>query len=203
MTYSRREQGQIARALRRLFESPLLFPLTLPLYRMLPMRPITCFTSVALALTLAACTSYEPKPKEPLQLDLTIRAAPDANPDDQGRAAPIFVRIYELKTDGAFNAADFYSLQDKDKTVLADDLVKRDQFQLRPGEHVRVTRTANPASKTLGILAAYRDLPHAVWRTVYPLPLTPDKAWYRLSSPKLKLTITLDANAINVTGKPK
>ncbi|MFP3740086.1 type VI secretion system lipoprotein TssJ, partial [Burkholderia sp. SIMBA_019] len=53
------------------------------------------------------------------------------------------------------------------------------------------------------ILAAYRDLPNSVWRAVYALPVAPDKAWYRFSTPKLKLTITLDANAIKVTETPK
>jgi type VI secretion system protein VasD len=152
---------------------------------------------------LAACASSDPKPKEPLRLDLTVSGASNVNPDYQGRAAPIVVRIYELKTDSAFNAADFFSLQQKDKTVLADDLVKRDEFQLRPGEHRTIHRTADPATTTLGVLAAYRDLPHSVWRAAYPLPVSPDKAWYRFSSPKLNLNVTLDANAIKVTGTPK
>jgi type VI secretion system protein VasD len=167
------------------------------------MRLIFSITAVAFSLALAACASGNPKPKEPIRLDLTVHAASGVNPDDQGRAAPIVVRVYELKTDGAFNAADFFTLQDKDKTVLADDLVKRDQFQLRPGEHVTIARTADPAATTLGILAAYRDLPNSVWRAVYALPVTPQKAWYRFSSPKLKLNITLDANAIKVTETPK
>jgi type VI secretion system protein VasD len=167
------------------------------------MRLIPSVPAVAFALALTACASSDPKPKEPLRLDLTVNAASTVNPDEQKRAAPIVVRVYELKTDGAFNAADFFTLQDKDKTVLADDLVKRDQFQLRPGEHVTVTRTADPATTTLGILAAYRDLPNSVWRAVYALPVTSDKAWYRFSTPKLKLTITLDANAIKVTEAPK
>lgn len=167
------------------------------------MRLITSVTAAALALVLAACASGDPKPKEPLRLDLTVNAASTVNPDEQKRAAPIVVRVYELKTDGAFNAADFFTLQDKDKTVLADDLVKRDQFQLRPGEHVTITRTAEPSTTTLGILAAYRDLPNSVWRAVYALSVAPDKAWYRFSTPKLKLTITLDTNAIKVIETPK
>lgn len=170
---------------------------------MLQMHLITSVTTVTFALVLAACASGDPKPKEALRLDLTVNAATTVNPDEQKRAAPIVVRIYELKTDGAFNAADFFTLQDKDKTALADDLVKRDQFQLRPGEHVTITRAADPATTTLGILAAYRDLPNAVWRAVYAIPTTSDKAWYRLSTPKLKLSITLDANAIKVTETPK
>ena len=171
--------------------------------RMRLISSVTAVAAVALALVLAACASGDPKPREPLRLDLTVNAAATVNPDGQKRAAPIIVRVYELKTDGAFNAADFFTLQDRDKTVLADDLVKRDQFQLRPGEHVTITRTADPSTTTLGILAAYRDLPNSVWRAVYALPVTPDKAWYRFPAPKLKLTITLDANAIKVTDAPK
>lgn len=166
---------------------------------MFRMRLIMAMTAIAPALMLAACASADPKPREPLDLDLTVNATATVNPDDQQRAAPIVVRLYELKTDSAFNTADFYTLQDKDKTVLSDDLVKRDQFQLRPGEHVTIRRVANPASTKLGVLAAYRDLPNAVWRAVYTLPSTPDQAWYRLSSPKLKLTITLDTHAIKLT----
>ncbi len=166
-------------------------------------RSVTAVAAIASSLVLAACASGDPKPKEPLRLDVTANAAATVNPDEQKRAAPIIVRIYELKTDGAFNAADFFTLQDKDRTVLADDLVKRDQFQLRPGEHVTITRTVDPATTTLGVLAAYRDLPNSVWRAVYALPATPDKAWYRFSTPKLKLTITLEANAIKVTEAPR
>ncbi|MDN7672094.1 type VI secretion system lipoprotein TssJ [Burkholderia oklahomensis] len=163
------------------------------------MRPPTPVTVVASALMLAACASGSPKPKEPIRLDLIVNAAPTVNPDDRNRAAPIVVSIYELKTDGAFNAADFFTLQDKEKTVLADDLVTRDRFLLRPGERRTIRRNADPATTALGIVAAYRDLPNSVWRAVYRLPPAPDAAWYRFSPPKLKLTIDLDTHAIQVT----
>ncbi|ACC75168.1 type VI secretion system lipoprotein TssJ [Paraburkholderia phymatum] len=167
------------------------------------MRLIPLATACTLVLLLAACASSDPKLHDPLRLDLTVSAATTVNPDGQGRAAPIVVRVYELKTDNAFKAADYFSVQDRDKTVLADDLVKRDEFQLRPGEHQTIRRIADPGTTTLGVLAEYRDLPHAVWRTVYPLPATPEKAWYRFSSPKLNLTINLDAGAIRITDNTK
>lgn len=163
------------------------------------MRLITSIIVVASAFMLAACASGDPKtPREAIRLDLSVVASARVNPDEQKRAAPIVVRIYELKTDSVFNSADFFSLQDKDKTVLTDDLVSREQFQLRPGEHKTIQTKADPATTTIGVLAAYRDLPNSVWRAVYPLPAAPDAAWYR-RSPKLKLTIDLDANAIKVT----
>jgi type VI secretion system protein VasD len=113
------------------------------------------------------------------------------------------VRIYELKNDGAFNAADFFTLQTRDKTALADDVVKRDELQLRPGEHQTLVRRPDPVTTTIGVIAAYRDLPNAVWRAVYTMPAAPDKAWYRLFTPKLKLTIDLEAKAVKITEAKK
>ena len=150
-------------------------------------------------LLFVACAGSERKAqREPVKLDLSIIASSGVNPDDQKRAAPIVVRIYELKNADAFNQADFYSLQDKDKTVLNDDLVQRDQFQLRPGEQKAIRREADQSTNTLGVLAAYRDLPNAVWRATWPLPPAVSAAWYR-RAPRLKLVVDLDASAINIT----
>ncbi|MFM0340889.1 type VI secretion system lipoprotein TssJ [Paraburkholderia fungorum] len=163
------------------------------------MRLIHTVIVPVVALALAACSGGGAKvSREPIRLDLAMVASAGVNPDDQKRAAPIVVRVYELKTDAAFSSADYFSLQDKDKTVLTDDLVARDQFQLRPGERASIRRMIDPATTTLGILAAYRDLPNSVWRVAYRLPVAPEAAWY-WRTPKLKLTVYLDANAIRVT----
>ncbi|WP_175716489.1 type VI secretion system lipoprotein TssJ [Burkholderia anthina] len=168
------------------------------------MRSIPTVATLACLLALSACASRgEPKPKEPIRLDMRVNALPDVNPDDRGRAAPIVVRIYELKNDGAFEAADFFTLQTQDKTVLADDVAKRDELQLRPGEHQTFVRQPDPATKTIGVIAAYRDLPNAVWRAAYVMPAAPDKAWYRIFTPKLKLTIDLEAKAVKITEAKK
>jgi type VI secretion system protein VasD len=132
----------------------------------------TSFRSIMIAcvLSLAGCTSNSSNvAHEPVRLDLSIKASSGVNPDDEKRPAPIVVRIYELKNADAFNSADFFSLQDKDKAVLADDLVARDQFQLRPGEEKTIHRNANQATTTLGVIAGYRDLPNSVWRATWTL----------------------------------
>ncbi|VWB44506.1 type VI secretion system lipoprotein TssJ [Burkholderia lata] len=168
------------------------------------MRSILTVATLACVVALSACASSgEPKPKEPIRLDMRVNALPDVNPDDRGRAAPIVVRIYELKNDGAFNAADFFTLQSQDKSVLGDDVVKRDELQLRPGEHQTLVRRPDPATTTVGVIAAYRDLPNAVWRAVYVMPAAPEKAWYRVFTPKLKLTIDLEAKAVKITEAKK
>ncbi|ALL64989.1 Type VI secretion lipoprotein/VasD [Paraburkholderia caribensis MBA4] len=163
------------------------------------MRPSSRVIAFACVLGPVACASNDPKAvHEPVKMDLTVTASSSVNPDDQKRAAPIVVRFYELKNADAFNAADFFSLQDKDKTVLADDLVVREQVQLRPGESKHIQRHAEQATTTLGVIAAYRDLPNSVWRATWSLPPAPPAAWYRLA-PKLKLTVNLDTSAIRIT----
>ncbi|WP_439890904.1 type VI secretion system lipoprotein TssJ [Ralstonia sp. 25C] len=167
------------------------------------MRSILTVAALACVFALSACASGEPKPKEPIRLEMSVNALSGVNPDDRGRPAPIVVRIYELKNDGAFKAADFFTLQTQDKTVLADDVVKRDELQLRPGEQQVVVRRPDAATTAIGVIAAYRDLPNSVWRTVYTMPAALDKAWYSFSAPKLTLNIDLDANATRIAEPPK
>ncbi|APR38882.1 type VI secretion system lipoprotein TssJ [Paraburkholderia sp. SOS3] len=163
------------------------------------MRPLKPVIALVCALTLASCAGNGSEAAhEPVKLELSVKAASTVNPDDQKRAAPIVVRIYELKNADTFEEADFFSLQDKDKTVLTDDLVMRDQFQLRPGESKTIRRKAAEATTTLGVLAAYRDLPNSIWRATWTLPATPSAAWYR-RTPKVQLTIDLDTSAIRIT----
>lgn len=163
------------------------------------MRSTALAFMIVLALLLGACTSTDSNaPKEVYRLQLAVHASQTVNPDDERRPAPIVVRIYELRTDGTFNTADYFSLQDKDRSVLGNDLVRRDEFLLRPGEQRSIQRKTDPATTAIGIVAAYRDLPHAVWRTVYPLATTPDAVWYRVFAPKQNLTVELDTHAIKI-----
>jgi type VI secretion system protein VasD len=167
------------------------------------MRSILPIAVLACLLALSACASGDPKPKAPIRLELSVKARSAINPDDHGRPSPIVVRIYELKSDAAFKDADFHTLQTKDKTLLAGDLVKRDELQMRPGEHRTTVRRVDPTTTAIGVLAAYRDLPNSIWRVVYAMPGASDKAWYRLAAPKVKLEIDLDANAVEITEKRK
>ena len=126
-----------------------------------------------------------PSGRDPLQFGLTVSVAARSTPTSRSAAAPIAVVVYELRINGASNADDFVTLMDKGKTAVADDLAKRDQFQLRPGEHATIGRSPDRSTTTQGILAAYRDPPNSEWRAVYALPITPGNAWYRFRPPRL------------------
>ena len=152
------------------------------------------------SLALLGCTTA-PAQLEQMKLDLAIEARDTLNPDDKGRASPVLVRMYELKTSSTFENADYYSLESTDRTMLVPDLLARDEFILRPGEFRDIERKLNSDTQVLGLLVGYRDLGKATWRTVYKLPPAPEAAWYRAAIParKIKLQIVLDEQAITVS----
>lgn len=162
---------------------------------------VLIFLSMTLLIGLIGCTSTKPSIKEQTSIDLRIEAAENVNPDEKGRAAPIQVRIYELKNDNAFTSADFYSLQDNDKSILGGDLLVSDEFILRPGEVKTIRRRTNPETTVIGVLAGYRGLAQSQWRETYRLAEAPYARWYREWWPlkKVKLDINIGQRAIVVT----
>lgn len=111
---------------------------------------------------LVGCASA-PKPVV-TPVSLTLAAGADVNPDARGRASPLAIRVYALKSAAPFESADFFALFEKDQATLGAELVHREEALLRPGES-RALKFVLPAdAKSLAFLAAYRDLERARWR---------------------------------------
>lgn len=123
---------------------------------------------VATCLTLAACAAKQPKPPAVTHAHIIVSA--DVNPDNAGRASPIVVRLFQLRNDGEFAAADFFPLYDKEKEVLGASLISREEYVLSPGETRNFDLSLNPDARFLGVIAAYRDIHAAHWRTLTRSP---------------------------------
>ena len=121
--------------------------------------------AAAAALALSACSS----PPKPTAVSATVQAGAGVNPDLRSRASPIVVRLYELKSSAAFSGADFVSLFERDQATLAADLAGREEFVLRPGETRQWEKTVAPDVKFVGVMAAFRDIERARWKTVVPV----------------------------------
>ena len=126
-------------------------------------REIAMFISVA--AVLAACAG-PPPPPPPTQVSGTIQAAANVNPSASKRPSPLLVRVYELKSAAAFNNADFMALYQRDQAELSTELVAKEEFVLAPGESKSYAKTLAPETRFLGVVAAYRDLEHAKWRSI-------------------------------------
>lgn len=123
-------------------------------------------TSVITLLFLAGCAST-PKPTI---IKVSLHAKPSVNPDSHGRASPVVVKFYELKSVAAFNAADFFSVFDSEQKTLGTELLNSEVFQLRPGEKLELDRPLHLDARHVAAVAAFRDLEHAQWRASLAIP---------------------------------
>jgi type VI secretion system protein VasD len=104
------------------------------------------------------------------RLEASLVAADDVNLEKaSGRSLPIVVRIYELKSTGAFDGADFYSIYDKETETLGGDLLAREEVSLRSGQQHQIEREAAPEAQFVGVVAAFRDIDGARWKATHPL----------------------------------
>jgi type VI secretion system protein VasD len=117
---------------------------------------------LCICVALSGCASA-PKPVIST-LQISVEAAADTNPDARRRASPITVRVYALKTLGAFESADFFSLFEKDQATLGAEVVAREELLLRPGETKVLNMKLGPEAKSIAYFAAFRDLEKATWR---------------------------------------
>jgi type VI secretion system protein VasD len=99
----------------------------------------------------------------PTAVELTVVGGPTLNPNTEGRASPVVVRIYELGAAQAFETADFAALFEHPGETLKTDLLAQEEFMLRPGEIQQHDRNLEARVRVLGFVAAFRDLGQAVW----------------------------------------
>ena len=121
-------------------------------------------------LALVACSSL-PWPKFPTKIDSKILASFEINPDANGRPSPLVIRVYELKSQGSFNDADFFKLYDEEEATLGGDLLTRAEFELSPGEGREIAHKAHEQARYFAVVAAYRNIDNAQWRASTALEL--------------------------------
>ena len=127
-------------------------------------------TSLILNLALSGCAKPPPPPK-PTIFQVTLAVASNVNPDMRGRASPIVARLFELKSLAVFQSADFFSLFDRDKESLGNDLVAKEELVLKPGENRNFKRELHPDTRFVAVVAGYRDIERSRWRASMQVPL--------------------------------
>lgn len=142
----------------------------------------------AWVVLLAACASPPPPPKPTIvRIDLT--AADSVNADVTGRGMPVVVRYYLLQSTGAFDSADYFSLFERDDTVLAASKVLREELTLRPGQRHSVELRPLGDAHALGVFVAFRDFNQTLWRATAPVP----------QNMTTSHSIRVDRNSVSIT----
>jgi len=115
---------------------------------------------------LAVLTACASKPPKPVKTHTDVIVSTDVNPDASGRASPIVVRVFQLRNDGEFVAADFFPLYDKEKEILGASFISREEYVLAPGEKRTLDVPINADARFIGVIAAYRDIRSSHWRAI-------------------------------------
>jgi type VI secretion system protein VasD len=127
----------------------------------------------ALALLLfgaAGCTSLPFASTTPTS-KVTLVTHQDLNPDGDGRPSPVPVRVYLLRSTDKLARADYFQIVDHERDVLGSDLIARDELVVRPGESQVVVLQGSHQETAIGVVVGYRNIEHADWRVISPLPV--------------------------------
>jgi type VI secretion system protein VasD len=154
-----------------------------------------------LVAVLAGCAHKSPPPPPPPQaLDVQIRvvAALDVNPNRNGRASPVFLRVFELRDPSKFLNAEFDDVTLRVDTTLAGTLIGRDERMVEPGSTVMLALKIDPQTRLLGIVAEYSDLANSRWRATSPAPPGGLLTLFKDQS----LVISLDRQAVSAAAVP-
>lgn len=120
----------------------------------------------------------------------SLSASKDVNPDINGQASPIVVKVYQLRDDTAFNSASFFTVFDSPETALQSQLLTVQEVVLAPGTEQRLWLPLQKETQYVGVVAGYRDISTATWRA--ELPVSP----HHLTG--VGLDVTVAKNGITV-----
>jgi type VI secretion system protein VasD len=111
-----------------------------------------------------------PAPPPPTKVSVMLRADDDVNAAIDGTGRPLQVRLLQLAGVNEFMEADFFALDADPKAALGDAFIKEERETLTPGKLDPWQRTLEEGTRFLGVMAAYRDVGTAQWRTYVEVP---------------------------------
>lgn len=121
-----------------------------------------------MAILLSACFGGGAKQPKPKFYEITLDAASNTNPDDTGRPSPTLVKVITMKSDSAFQSADFFAIFESPEAALAADVIDVSVVTLTPGETHTVDIPTTDKNAFIGVIAGFQDLDRADWRDVAP-----------------------------------
>lgn len=101
-------------------------------------------------LVLVGCTPE----KGPTILSVRAQGGAGMNPGSGGGDRPVTLSILQLSGSGAFDAADYFALQDP-ASALGADLIKADQLVLAPGGSASTAITIQPTTSVIGVVGGF------------------------------------------------
>lgn len=125
-------------------------------------------------LSVSGCAKLNSGLAGTLDLDtdfmLELKADATINPDHNNEPSPLFVRMYELKSENAFKQANFLELYENDKDVLKAELVARhDLKSLTPGQSVSGKYVLAKETAFIGLYAEFSQYKDSGYKLIIPV----------------------------------
>jgi type VI secretion system protein VasD len=103
-----------------------------------------------------------------LQVDFVVDA--DINPDESGKASPLFIRMYELATPKMMARADFIEIYERDKEALGEDMVAVHKLKrFKPGESRSEHYVLNKKANYVAFYAEFLKFKGAKYKVIIPV----------------------------------
>jgi type VI secretion system protein VasD len=123
---------------------------------------------------MQGCAGTAPTCKVPSALELEIETSDRVNLDDDGRALPTLLRLYQLTDISRLQLASFEDMWEAASQTLAQTLVAVEELTIYPGQ-IAVRRFArDPKADFLVGFAVFRSPVGSAWRTIEEFPLSGD-----------------------------
>jgi len=129
---------------------------------------------VAISVMLSACQSMNSTVggylglDTDLQIDFLVDA--DINPDELGRASPLFIRMYQLKTNKMMKKASFIEIFERDKEVLGADMVSVHKLKrFKPGESRTEHFVLDEKTYYVALFAEFLEFKESKFKLIIPV----------------------------------
>lgn len=122
-----------------------------------PLNSFLLYPLVALLVfSLAGCSSTRRALNLETSAEITLDATKNVNPNTDGKASPLVIRVLKLRDDRQFKQEDFLNLFENAKSRLGDDLIESVRLkEIAPGEERVEVFKLTPEIRYLGILGEY------------------------------------------------
>ncbi len=124
--------------------------------------------------TLVSCTSLNSAVGSYFGMDTDLQVEfvvdSDINPDESGRASPLFIRMYELKAPKAMRQADFIDIYERDKELLGEDMVAVHKLKrFKPGESRTEHYVLNKDANYVAYYAEFLNFKDSKYKVIVPV----------------------------------
>ena len=130
---------------------------------------------IAITATLSGCIHDEVK------LKASMQAVHYLNPDIKGIPSPLVINIYQLKSTKLFKNISYKQLIDNPADHLGTTLIEQSKIEIRPGQHKYINEYLNFDTNFVGIVAGYRNIDKANWRSILQVAERTKKIKVRVS----------------------